>query len=328
MAGTDGPAAPSAGEQDSAPPFAPAPNGPAAPSAKPIDQQGQKPRHHESIDERLKRQFAALRPEVKKLQKSAERWNRTSSHNVGEQYNRASEGLETHPYNGTFLGGLHDLGRGVFDPFVGLAPTSPFDDDRSLLQRIQGGEYSGRGVDFTGNPRLDGSLLGMAASEGAMGKAFGRSPSQPRPIVPSRIENIGVRVGPYKALARELSGTEFQANHLNQNAVYGGIIPEEEGISVESRGNAFHDPNTPHYDFHTELEGFWEHYRKPNELYGTAPTSAQYDAALRKALARAGYPSDIAARLADRAAAQRLAYGLLPEHPVPKIPRRLYRKAR
>jgi hypothetical protein len=119
-------------------------------------------------------------------------------------------------------------------------------------------------------------------------------------------------VGGYGVLTDELKGTGIQSNHLNQNGAYGEIIPKQEGISVGMRGNAITDVGSPHYDFHSNLEDFWNPYRRGGEFFLQRPTNAQYGAALQDALIRAGYTPAEAAFLGRLAAGQRAARGLAP----------------
>jgi hypothetical protein len=65
------------------------------------------------------------------------------------------------------------------------------------------------------------------------------------------------KTGAYGALAQELSGSGLQASHLNQNAAFRAVIPQEEGIAVGMRGNTFTAVGSPHYEFHSSLERFW-----------------------------------------------------------------------
>jgi hypothetical protein len=51
--------------------------------------------------------------------------------------------------------------------------------------------------------------------------------------------------------------------------------------------------------------------------------NAEYGVALEQALIRSGYSPLQAASIAEQAAAQRVAYGLTPLAPVPRIPGRL-----
>ena len=132
-----------------------------------------------------------------------------------------------------------------------------------------------------------------------------------------------LRTGQYGILKDELRGTGLQANHLNQNAAYKSIIPSDEGVAVGMRGNAFTEIGSPHYEFHSSLESFWQPYRKGGELFGSYPTNAQYSEALNSALRSAGLSEIEVSRLSELAAQNRAAYGLLESQPVPRIPGRL-----
>ncbi len=135
--------------------------------------------------------------------------------------------------------------------------------------------------------------------------------------------NTMPKTGAYGELTRELSGTGLQANHLNQNAVFRSVIPQEEGIAVGMRGNIFTEINTPHYEFHAGLEKFWDIYRPGGALEGLRPTCAQYGIAVEQSLIRAGYSPAEAAYLSEQAALQRATYGLQPVSLVPRVPGRL-----
>jgi len=136
-------------------------------------------------------------------------------------------------------------------------------------------------------------------------------------------ENAAPRVGSYRELRRELKGTGVQANHLNQDAAFNGIIPKDEGLAVGMRGNAWTEVGSPHYEFHSSLEEFWTPYRKGGNLFGKRPTNAQYGAAVERALVQSGYSPSQAAGVANQAATHRLSYGLTPTMPVPRVPGRL-----
>ena len=133
----------------------------------------------------------------------------------------------------------------------------------------------------------------------------------------------GPQTGSYGALAGKLAGTGLQANHLNQNAAYKSVIPPDEGLANAMQGNAFTEPGTPHYDFHSSLEDFWDQYRPGGALEGLRPSNAEYGMALQDALQAGGYSPAEAADLAAQAAAQRVGYGLGPNDPVPRIPGRI-----
>jgi len=53
-----------------------------------------------------------------------------------------------------------------------------------------------------------------------------------------------LKTGPYNTLRRQLPAG-WQANHLNQDAVYRGTIPRQDGFSVGMRGNIITEPGTP-----------------------------------------------------------------------------------
>lgn len=134
--------------------------------------------------------------------------------------------------------------------------------------------------------------------------------------------NATLRTGTYGSLVDELQGTGLQANHLNQKAAF-PIIPTDEGIAVGMRGNAFTEIGSPHFEFHSSLEGFWNQYRKGGTSFGTYPTNAQYGEAVTNALNSAGLSSAEASRLSALAAQNRSAFGLLENQAVPRIPGRL-----
>jgi RHS repeat-associated protein len=111
-----------------------------------------------------------------------------------------------------------------------------------------------------------------------------------------------------------------QANHLNQDAAFGDVIPKNEGAAVGMRGNAFTEPGTPHYEFHRSLEGFWDQYRTGGEFEGLRPTNAEYGQALQRALQEGGFSEEQAARISEAARQNREAYGLGQNDPVPRVP--------
>jgi hypothetical protein len=133
----------------------------------------------------------------------------------------------------------------------------------------------------------------------------------------------GIVMGPYGKLKGKLP-EGWQAHHLNQDAVYGRVIPRKEGLSLGMKGNAFSDQGTQHYDAHKWLEEqFWSQYRRGGSLYPSRPSNANYGEGLRGSLIAGDYSPAQASELAARAAAQRADYGLSETAPVPRIPRRL-----
>jgi len=128
------------------------------------------------------------------------------------------------------------------------------------------------------------------------------------------------RTASYDTLRSELKETGLQAHHLNQDAVYGSIIPKSEGVCVGLRGNAIFGVGTPHYIAHRSLEAFWNQFRTGGARFGQRPTNAEYGRALEDSLVAAGLSRSEAAELAAEAARQRAAYGILPDALVPRIP--------
>jgi RHS repeat-associated protein len=139
-----------------------------------------------------------------------------------------------------------------------------------------------------------------------------------------RTKGVRPNVGIYDDVAGAVPG--MQANHLNQDAAFKSVIPSGQGAAVGMRGNAFTDIGSPHYEFHRALEEFWEPFRKGGSRFGSRPTCADYDDALRQALLAAGYEGDVALSLAEFAAQNRRSFGLLDASPVPRIPGRLPQK--
>jgi hypothetical protein len=136
-----------------------------------------------------------------------------------------------------------------------------------------------------------------------------------------------IATGPYG----KLSGTlppGYQANHLNQNAVYRGIIPADEGLSVALKGDIITRPGTAHYNYHRSLEQFWDQYRKGGTLEYKKPTNAEYGEGVRRALIASGLSPTKASELAAQAAAQRAFYKLDESAVVPDIPRAIWRRRR
>ncbi len=137
------------------------------------------------------------------------------------------------------------------------------------------------------------------------------------------VEWQSLKTGTYSDMKAALRGSGEQANHLNQNAAYGSIIPREEGLALGMRGNAFSEPGTEHFLFHSSMEGFWDQFRVGGARFGQVPSNAEYVEATRRALRTSGLSPGEAAELARRAGSQQSAAGLAPDAPVPQVPRRL-----
>jgi hypothetical protein len=212
----------------------------------------------------------------------------------------------------------------------GGAAFAPAGEAQTYLNQQIARQYYDPNAEYSFDPhRLAAALLSGAAI-GAMHPA-GRSPTArvPMPGQPAGAPATGLETASavptesYKTLAKKLAGTGLQAHHLNQNAVFRDIIPEDDGLTVGMKGNAFSEVGSPHYKVHSSLEDFWFSYRKTGDSFGVIPTNEQYGKAVEQALIHSGYTPAQAANLAEQAAAQRAAYGLMPSMPVPRIPGRL-----
>jgi hypothetical protein len=142
--------------------------------------------------------------------------------------------------------------------------------------------------------------------------------------------NDGDAPPPVTGSYQQLRGTlplGWQANHLNQTAAYGNLIPRSEGLTVGMAGDVLTKPGSPHWAFHRSLEKeFWDDYRENGRFYGQTPTNAQYGAASERALRAGGFSPAQASHLAAQAAAERAAYGLDEAAPIPgNIPRTIWK---
>jgi hypothetical protein len=234
-----------------------------------------------------------------------------------------------------WLDAAHWLSPNLVDYFTKtLPPAPPFPPTPGKIPSTDNPYGPGAAIEFATwiasalERGIDAPLLGVlrpaeeAATEAALqaAKAATSAPALARPA-----EQIWAR--PY----RELSGNlprGFQAHHLNQNAVYGTIIPRNEGISVAMPGNIITEPGTPHYLYHRSLEQFLDQYRRGRSLESKMPTNAEYGEAGRRALIASGRSPAQALDLAARAAAQRAEYGLSETAEVPRIPRAIWPRRR
>jgi hypothetical protein len=169
-------------------------------------------------------------------------------------------------------------------------------------------------------------IAGKAAKDAALqaAKAVAKGASNPGTL--ERLQ-AHVDVGPYGKLSGNLPAG-WQAHHLNQNRVYGGIIARNEGISVPMRGNILTEPGTPHHIFHRSVEQFWDQYRKDGSLLYSMPTNAEFGDAMRRAFIVSGVSAARASELAAQGAAQRVAAGLTESAKVPLIPDPIWRGRR
>ncbi|HEM6907243.1 hypothetical protein [Providencia stuartii] len=114
-----------------------------------------------------------------------------------------------------------------------------------------------------------------------------------------------------------------QSHHLNQDAAYRDVIPTNKGAAIKLEGNAFTEPNTPHYNAHNSLETFWNDYRRGGALYGELPTNLQYTLALKHSLQSAGLTARQITQAVRSSIQNRLQFGLLGGQNVPRIPGRI-----
>ena len=135
--------------------------------------------------------------------------------------------------------------------------------------------------------------------------------------------NNTVKVDEYGKLKNDKS-TPGQAHHLNQNAAYKDVIPPEKGISVKLEGNAFTQPETPHYMIYDLLEEFWNQFRRGGDRYGELPTNIEYSKAVLDSLKKIGYSKQEALEITRQSIRQRVEYGLSGGDLVPRIPVRIY----
>lgn len=134
----------------------------------------------------------------------------------------------------------------------------------------------------------------------------------------------------YSKMSKLLSGFAFEANHLNQVAVYGKPsvlrlfgkkIPKNKAASMAIEGS-IRVRNSAHWKFHKSLDDFFEPYRRGGALWGQKPTNAQYGEAMQQALLDAGEDLHNATLWASIARAERLFYKFADNAKVPRIPRR------
>ena len=119
-----------------------------------------------------------------------------------------------------------------------------------------------------------------------------------------------------------------QSHHLNQNAAFKSVIPENEAVAVKLEGNAFTEIGSPHYNAHESLESFWQPYRRGGDLHPTVPTNKEYTRALHQSLLDSGMSDANAWHATKAAMKQRVEYGLKGIDEVPKVPQRMGQKHR
>jgi RHS repeat-associated protein len=119
-----------------------------------------------------------------------------------------------------------------------------------------------------------------------------------------------------------------QSHHLNQNAAFKSVIPENEAVAVKLEGNAITEIGSPHYNAHESLESFWQPYRRGGDLHPTVPTNKEYTRALHQSLLDSGMSDANAWHATKAAMKQRVEYGLKGIDEVPRVPQRMGQKHR
>ena len=142
-------------------------------------------------------------------------------------------------------------------------------------------------------------------------------------IIYSNGKQYPVLVSPYgeaKPIIKQLGLPNTQAHHVAQNAIYGDIVSKSEGITISVEGNVFTDLGSLHNGMHTFSESKLDAFREA----GTLPTNAEYIAIAAQGLQSLGYNEVVVKYVMDCVIQQQLAHGLLPDMPIPKMPRKIY----
>ena len=132
-----------------------------------------------------------------------------------------------------------------------------------------------------------------------------------------------VLVSPYgeaKSIIKQLGLPNTQAHHVAQNAIYGDIVLKSDGITISMEGNVFTDSESLHNGIHTFSESKLDAFREA----GTLPTNAEYIAIAAQGLQSLGYNEIVVKYVMDCVIQQQLTHGLLPNMPIPKMPRKIY----
>ena len=117
----------------------------------------------------------------------------------------------------------------------------------------------------------------------------------------------------------------WQRNHINQDGVFGEIVPYDEAFTVGMKGNILTEPGSPHYNFHRSLEDFWNQFRSKGNRRDELPTIAEYHQAAEQALMAGGFSPDQASYLVKQAANDITSRGVSLSAKVPKMPRAIWR---
>ena len=142
-------------------------------------------------------------------------------------------------------------------------------------------------------------------------------------IVYSDGKRYPVLVSPYseaKPIIKQLGLPNTQAHHVAQNAIYGDIVLKSEGITISMEGNVFTDSGSLYNGMHTFSESKLDVFREA----GTLPTNAEYIAITIQGLQSLGYNEVVVKYVMDCVSQQQLTHGLLPDMPIPKMPKKIY----
>ncbi len=142
-------------------------------------------------------------------------------------------------------------------------------------------------------------------------------------IVYSDGNRYPVVVAPYveaSSINRRMGLPNTQAHHVAQNAIYGDIVLKSDGITISMEGNVFTDSESLHNGIHTFSESKLDAFREA----GTLPTNAEYIAIAAQGLQSLGYNEIVVKYVMDCVIQQQLTHGLLPNMPIPKMPRKIY----
>ena len=131
-----------------------------------------------------------------------------------------------------------------------------------------------------------------------------------------------IKVEEYKDM-KKITSVDGQAHHLSQDAAFRDVIPTKKGLTIELKGNAITDVESPHYRAHASLEKFWNQYRINGEFQGKSVKIGDYNKAVYDSLVEAGISKPDAAYAVRRAYMQQRYYGLINSGFVPRIPGRL-----
>lgn len=202
---------------------------------------------------------------------------------------------------------------------------------RAVLTELQG-NFGVALIDqalYGGTAGIESLAVGSAAALAGVGVAYGVSRLGLRLIRTHGFRRFVARIFRSKGVTPnvgyygELVVTGIQRNHLNQDAAFGSVIPKNQGAAVGMKGNAFFEVGTPHYSFHRSLESWWDNFRPGGLRFGTLPTCAEYDVAMRYGLEAAGFDAYAVDALAEFARQNRRDFGLTDSSLVPRIPRRM-----